>query len=204
MTSSSYTAAALGTALNGITGISDAVGFKIRLQIITTTTNTTAITSLYLITTTTATSQDNLYPLDLNTLTFTGISDAVGFKIRLQIKTTTTNTTAITSLYLITTTTATSQDNLYPLDLNTLTFTGLNAGTEVRVYSGTDPSTSVEIGGVESSGTSFTMSHSAGGVSGYAQIISDGHVPINLPLTFSSSDVSIPIQQRVDRNFNNP
>ena len=152
MTSSSYTAAALGTALNGITGI----------------------------------------------------SDAVGFKIRLQIKTTTTNTTAITSLYLITTTTATSQDNLYPLDLNTLTFTGLIAGTEVRVYSGTDPSTSVEIGGVESSGTSFTMSHSAGGVSGYAQFISDGQVPINLPLTFSSSDVSIPIQQRVDRNFNNP
>jgi hypothetical protein len=152
MTSSSYTAAALGTALNGITGISDAVGFKIRLQIITTTTNTTAITSLY----------------------------------------------------LITTTTATSQDNLYPLDLNTLTFTGLIAGTEVRVYSGTDPSTSVEIGGVESSGTSFTMSHSAGGVSGYAQFISDGQVPINLPLTFSSSDVSIPIQQRVDRNFNNP
>ena len=152
MTSSSYTAAALGTALNGIAGI----------------------------------------------------SDAVGFKIRLQIKTTTTNTTAITSLYLITTTTDTSQDNLYPLDLNTLTFTGLIAGTEVRVYSGTDPSTSVEIGGIDSSGTSFTMSHSSGGVSGYAQFISDGQVPINLPLTFSSSDVSIPIQQRVDRNFNNP
>ena len=152
MTASSYTADTLGTALNGINGIF-------------------------------ATN---------------------GFKIRLQITTTTTNTTAITSLYLVTTTTAASQDELYPLDVDTLTFTGLTAGTEVRVYSGTDPSTSVEIGGVESSGTSFTMTHSAGGVSGYAQFISDGHVPINLPLTFSSSDISIPIQQRVDRNFNNP
>ncbi|MGV0961844.1 MAG: hypothetical protein ACOYB1_18620 [Limnohabitans sp.] len=73
LTSSSYTATTLGTALNAITGIDASKGFKLRLKITTSTTNTTAITSVYMTTVSTTTAQDYLYPLDVNTVTFTGL-----------------------------------------------------------------------------------------------------------------------------------
>jgi len=73
MTSSSYTAAQLGTALNGLTGIDASKGFKLKLKITTGTTNTTAITSVYLLTNSSTTAQDYQYPLDTITLTLTGL-----------------------------------------------------------------------------------------------------------------------------------
>ena len=73
MTASSYTAAALATALNGLTGIDASKGFKLRLKVSTTTGNTTAITSVYLLTNSSTTTQDYQYPLDVNTATFTGL-----------------------------------------------------------------------------------------------------------------------------------
>lgn len=73
MTASSYTAAALATALNGLTGIDASKGFKLRLKVSTTTGNTTAITSVYLLTSSSTTAQDYQYPLDTNTVTFTGL-----------------------------------------------------------------------------------------------------------------------------------
>jgi hypothetical protein len=74
MTSSSYTATQLGTALSGISGISAINGFKLKIKITTGTTNTTAITSLYLVTISSTTTQAYQYPLDTITLTLTGIS----------------------------------------------------------------------------------------------------------------------------------
>lgn len=71
MTSSSFTAAWLGTALNGITGIDASKGIKLKLKITTTTTNTTAITSVYVLTNSSTTAQDYEYPLDIVTLTLT-------------------------------------------------------------------------------------------------------------------------------------
>jgi hypothetical protein len=73
LTSSSYTATTLGAALNGITGIDASKGFKLRLKIATGTTNATAITSVYLTTVSSTTAQDYQYPLDVNTVTFTGL-----------------------------------------------------------------------------------------------------------------------------------
>jgi hypothetical protein len=70
---SGSTAAQLGTALNGITGIDASKGFKLRIKITTGTTNTTAITSVYVLTNSTTTAQDYQYPLDVNTVTFTGL-----------------------------------------------------------------------------------------------------------------------------------
>lgn len=70
---SSYTAATLGTALSGIVGINASLGFKLRLRITTTTVNTTAITSVYITTTSSTTAQDYQYPLDVNTVSFTGL-----------------------------------------------------------------------------------------------------------------------------------
>ena len=65
MTASAYTAALLGTALNGLTGIDAALGFKLKLKVSTTTANTTAITSMYVLTNSSAAAQANYYPLDV-------------------------------------------------------------------------------------------------------------------------------------------
>lgn len=73
MTSSSYTATTLATALNGLTGIDATKGFKLKLKVTTGTGNTTAITSMYLLTTSSTTAQDYQYPLDTITLTLTGL-----------------------------------------------------------------------------------------------------------------------------------
>lgn len=70
---SGSTAAQLGTELNGISGIDASKGFKLRLKITTGTTNTTAITSVYVLTNSSTTAQDYQYPLDVNAVTFTGL-----------------------------------------------------------------------------------------------------------------------------------
>ena len=73
MTSSSYTAAALATALNGLTGIDASKGFKLKLKITTGTGNTIAITSVYLLTSSTTTAQDYQYPLDTATVSVSNL-----------------------------------------------------------------------------------------------------------------------------------
>lgn len=86
----------------------------------------------------------------------------------------------------------------------TLALTNLKTGTEVRAYLGTDPATATEIDAVESSGTSFTFGHSVGGQDGYIMIHALGYQSIRLDLTYSNSNASIPIQQQVDRQYENP
>jgi hypothetical protein len=85
-----------------------------------------------------------------------------------------------------------------------LSFTGLVADSEVRAYTGTDPATSVEIGGVENSGTTFTFNHTSGGADGYVVVAALGRQNLLIPITYASADQSIPIQQNVDRQYNNP
>ena len=82
--------------------------------------------------------------------------------------------------------------------------TGLKTGSEVRAYLGTDPSTATEIGGIESSGTTFSFSQSYAGQSGYIQVFALGYLPVWLNITYESNNVSIPIQQSIDRVYNNP
>jgi len=134
----------------------------------------------------------------------TGIDASKGFKLKLKITTGTTNTSAITSVYVTTTSTTTSQAYQYILDTNTLELTGLIAGSEVRAYVGTDPATAVEIGGIENSGTSFSFTHSSGGQSGYIVVFALGYQAWKLSYTYTGSDVSIPVQQIIDRQYNNP
>lgn len=125
-------------------------------------------------------------------------------KVRYTAKTTTTNTVVGTSFVYTTSTAAAQAANLYPLDTNTLTLTGLVAGSEVRCYQGTDPATAVEIGGTESSGTSFSFTHNSGGQVGYIRVFALGYQPVNYdPYTFPAADTSILVQQTVDRNYNN-
>jgi hypothetical protein len=133
--------------------------------------------------------------------------NVAGFKMKLRVRVTTANNTnAINYVYMGTNTTVTGQlNNLYPLDTNTLSFTGLATGSEVRCYVGTDPSTATEIAGVEStSGSTFSFSQSYGGQDGYIMILAMGYQPIRIPYTYKSVDDSILIQPVIDRNYNNP
>lgn len=75
LTSSSYTASGLGTALNGITGIDASLGFKLKLKITTNTTNTRQMLYVYLSTTSSTTAQDYQYPLETVTVRVT-VKDA--------------------------------------------------------------------------------------------------------------------------------
>jgi hypothetical protein len=85
-----------------------------------------------------------------------------------------------------------------------LTLTGLQPDSEVRAYAGTDPGTATELAGVENSGTSFSFTHTAGGQAGYLVVAALGFQNILLPLTYSSQDQTIPVQQAVDRQYANP
>ena len=83
--------------------------------------------------------------------------------------------------------------------LTTLTLTGLQVNSEVRVY---DAGTTTELAGVENSGTTFTANISASSVD--IVIHSLGYEYQKIEGANTSSNLSLPIQQRVDRNYRNP
>lgn len=130
-----------------------------------------------------------------------------GFKMKLRVNATATSSSNTFTFARIDTNSSISDrnSNLYPLDTSTLSFTGLVAGSEVRCYTGSDPATAVEIGGTESSGTSFSFTHNAGGSVGFIRIFALGYQPVNYdPYTYSSTDTTLLVQQTVDRNYVNP
>jgi len=83
--------------------------------------------------------------------------------------------------------------------LTTLTLTGLQANSEVRVY---DAGTTTELAGVENSGTSFTANISTSSVD--IVVHSLGYEYQKIEGADTSSNLTLPIQQRVDRNYRNP
>jgi hypothetical protein len=85
-----------------------------------------------------------------------------------------------------------------------VTLEGLKVNSEVRFYSGTDPDTSVEVAGVENSGSSFSFSQSVAGQVGYYVIFAIGYRDIYVPYTYKSVDDTLAIQQVIDRVYNNP
>lgn len=68
------------------------------------------------------------------------LNAALGFKLKLKITTSTTNATAITSVYMTTVSTTTAQDYQYPLDTAVINITGVIAGSRVRVTKTSDSS----------------------------------------------------------------
>jgi hypothetical protein len=133
---------------------------------------------------------------------------ASGFKMKVKILQTQvigTNgaTTGISAIKFLTNSTLTAQaSNQYPLDTVNLNFTGLQVGSEVQAYVGTNPATSTLIGGVQSTvGSTFSFTHSVGGQTGYIMIFALGYVPIRIPYTYKTSDDSLLIQQTLDRTY---
>ncbi len=81
--------------------------------------------------------------------------------------------------------------------------TGLVPGSEVRFYTGTDPATAVEVAGIESSTDQFQFVNSYGGQAGYFVVFATGYQTIRTLLTYPAANASIPIQQTIDRVFEN-
>ena len=80
-----------------------------------------------------------------------------------------------------------------------LTLTGLQSNSEVRVY---QAGTTTEIDGVENSGTTFSTTTIESSVD--VVVFNVGYVPVRLLAVDTSTNVTLPIQQRLDRNYNNP
>ena len=82
---------------------------------------------------------------------------------------------------------------------NSLTLTGLEAGTEVRVY---DAGTTTELAGIESTSGTFNTSVSVSSVD--IVIFNLNFIAIRLTGVDTSTDRTIPIQQQEDRQYENP
>ena len=87
----------------------------------------------------------------------------------------------------------------------TLELTGVPAGSEVRCYTGAKGASAVEIGGTETTtGTSYSFSHSSGGVAGFIHIIHPDYAIQQFDYTYQAADTTIPIQMPADRWYSNP
>ena len=129
----------------------------------------------------------------------TGINSANGFKLRIKISTTTANITAISSLYLITASTTTSQAYQYPLETITLTLTGLQTGSDIVVLAAGTVTQRINVDSNPTSSYSYVYQASEAVDIG---IIKIGYVPLYIRnLTLSTTDSTLPIAQVADRNF---
>lgn len=135
------------------------------------------------------------------------ISPTTGFRLRILVTcTTSSSTNAINGFYISTITTATARETLYPLDLieANLTLSGLQPNSEVRIYRAAD---SVELAGVENSGTSFTYPYTWAGTDIEIVVVvhSLGFEYLRITgVSLTQSGVTIPVQQRRDRSYLNP
>lgn len=124
---------------------------------------------------------------------------AIGVSLKIRIKTSTTNTTAITSLYLFTISTPTSRGYTYPLDTINLSLSGLKTGSDIVVL---NTGTSIERLNIDSNAsTSFIYTYSSLG-SVDIGVFKSGYVPFYIRnYSLLSVDAALPIAQVLDRNY---
>lgn len=138
----------------------------------------------------------------LNTTNLTGetISPTTGFKLKIKIVTGTINSTAITYLKVFTTTTAAAQNAIdYPLDTNTVTFTGLPSGYDAVVLTAGTDTVLAQVDSVASTSYAYTYS---GAQTVDVGFIKPGYVPFYIRnLSLTTSDSSIPVSLTLDRNY---
>ena len=134
-------------------------------------------------------------------LTAQTINSTTGFKLKVRVVTATASATnAITNMRVAMTTTQTDRDNgLYPLSVNTITFTGLPTGCDTVVLTA---GTGTILEQQDSlAGTSYSYTYE-GTPTVDVGFIKGGYVPFyirNLALT--STDTSIPVSLTPDRNY---
>lgn len=128
----------------------------------------------------------------------TGIDASLGFRLKLEITTGTTNATAITSVYMLTNSSTTAQDYQYPLDVNTLTVTGIQSGSDVVIY---EAGTETVLASVDAGGTSFVYTYSGADTVDIGVFLM-GYIPLYIRnLSITTSDSSVPVAQVVDRAY---
>lgn len=127
------------------------------------------------------------------------VDPAVGFKMKWRITTAATATAAITHMMVETISSAAAQDNYYPLDTNTITFTGLPSGCDMVVL---EAGTSNILDQVDASpSTSISYTYSGAGTIDVG-FIKPGYVPYYLRnLAITTADASLPVTLTPDRNY---
>lgn len=130
------------------------------------------------------------------------IDPAVGIKIKIRVTCTTANASnVLTNIRITTVTTSSAQStNLYPLDIVTLSFTGLVAGSDVVVRSA---GTGTILASVDSNaGSSWGYVYETP-VAIDVDVIKPGYVPKSLLRNYtpSSQNSSLPVSQQIDRNY---
>ena len=132
----------------------------------------------------------------LNALT---ISPVNGFKLRIKISTTTTNATAITSVYVITGTSAANQENYYPLDTISLALTGLVSGSDIVVLAAGTETERINVNA--NAGTTYSYVYESP-ESIDIGVFKAGYVPFYIrAYSLAATDSSLPIAQVADRNY---
>jgi hypothetical protein len=128
----------------------------------------------------------------------TGFDPAKGVKLKIRVVCNTANATNLISYIRATTesTLAAQIANLYPLDVTILNVTGLKPGSEVRVY---EAGTTIEVGGVENSGTSQAIELTSPLVDIVIHALSYEYLKI-LDID-TSVNTTVPVQQRFDRQY---
>lgn len=130
------------------------------------------------------------------------ISDAlVGIPFRVRITTSTAHTTAMTYLGIFTTSNDSARTAEYPLELTTLTLTGLVSGSDIVVL---QPGTSTEYANTDSnSGSTYSFVYDPSTItSADIAIYKAGYVPYFIRnLTLTEDDASIPVAQVADRAY---
>lgn len=133
----------------------------------------------------------------------TNISPRLGFKQKIQIVTSASNATAITSLFAYTLNTTGSRQYQYPLDLVPLSITNLRNPSEIRVF---EYNTTNEITGQEQvvSGTYSTTIDVAAYPVVDISILSLGYQNLRLLSQSLGDGLTLQAAQVVDRQYNNP
>jgi hypothetical protein len=126
-------------------------------------------------------------------------TDGFNFKLRFTATSDSSSANKIVSWY----TTGNGDDTvLYASSTATLTLTGLQSGSEVRIY---DNTSGTELGGVESSDTTFAFTYDYYGNQAVNIIVHAlGYQWAKIPYTLTSTSASVPIQQILDRQYSNP
>lgn len=130
------------------------------------------------------------------------ISPTTGFKLRIQIETTSTNTSAITQLRLYTLTTTSAQNAIdYPLDLATVELTNLVSGSDIVLLSaGTE--TVIESTDATAATSFSTKINPAAYPSIDVCVYQSGYVPYILRnIALTASGLTLPMNQAVDQSY---
>jgi len=137
--------------------------------------------------------------LRFNHLPYETITASTGTPLKIKMLTTTTNATAITSLYMLTNATSTARQATYPLDTITLTLTGLVTGSDIVVLAAGTNTERVNVDA--NSGTTYNYVYETPESVDIGVFLA-GYVPFYIRnYSLGSSDGSLPVAQIADRNY---